>query len=365
MADHYGALPIPAPAPPANTPVGDPGLDIYAQFFAAVLNARAQDAWSAVQPPVTGLATVADGLVNPVVRTVLEHNPEEISFDEKQLPAIYLDRTGGGEPYWLAEDYRNTHDVWRLLWIFPTAQQYSQKQRNSFTNAIVKVLDRAIEQMRDPAFVYDTDPDPTARTTAAAPSAIKLAIASDTSDQVYSGGALNGATGGAVFTPARLPSVRVAGTVGDVIAGTVVEFTGLGADGEERVSRVEIDAIAGDYFGDWSLTQVTSIAQPAQSGTGATFTYGLAAFAGLGTFAQRLAMVQRINITSWKDRAVVIEMSPGDPSRTYDALEIQFAVTERLIPDLNLLDENADVRIQVPIAGTTGNAEILTTAQFS
>jgi hypothetical protein len=159
--------------------------------------------------------------------------------------------------------------------------------------------------------------------------------------------------------------MTVGGTVGDVIAGSVVEFVGLSANGDAITSRVEIDAAAGTYYGDWSLTQVTSIAQPAQSGTGATFTYGLAAFAGLGTFAQRLAAIQQIEIKSWKDRAVIIEMSPGDPSRAYDALEIQFAVTERLIPDLTLLDENADVRIQVPVAGSESNADLLVVAQFT
>ena len=77
MADTYGALPIPIPAPAAGRAVADPALDIMAAFFAAVLNARAQIAWSAVQPPVTGLSTQPSGLVNPVVRAseLIEKEP--------------------------------------------------------------------------------------------------------------------------------------------------------------------------------------------------------------------------------------------------------------------------------------------------
>lgn len=363
MADTYGALAIPIPAPAAGEAVADPALDIMGAFFAAVLNANAQTAWSAVQPPVRGLATVADGLVNPVVRTILEHNPEEIVFDEKQLPAIYLDRMGGEAPFWYAEDYRNTHDGWRLLWIFPTAQQYTQKQRNSFTNGIVKVLDRAIEALRDPAFVWPADTDPTAASTAASPTTIKLSVASNVAAQSYSGAALDGAIGGDAFTPARLPTVTIGGTVADILAGSVVTWTGLGSDATARTSRATLAAVAGVYYGDWALTQVDTIDVEAQTGGGATLTFGLGAFAGLGSIAMVLAGLQRIAIDAWKDRTIVIQMADGAPARTYNALEIMFKVTEKLTIDLDQFDDNA-ARVQVTQEGTVSNAEVYEEAQF-
>lgn len=365
MADTYGALAIPLPAPPAGGSVADPGLDVMAAFFAAVLNARAQVAWTAVQPPVTGLATQPNGVVNPIVRTILEHNPEMVVFDEKQLAAIYLDRVSGEEPFWLAEDYRNTHDVWRLLWVFPTAVQYTQRIRNSFTNGIVKVLDRAIEALRDPAFVWPGDPDATASSIAAAPTTIKTTVATAVTAQSYSGGALNGAIGGTAFTPSRLPSVTVGGTVTDVVEGSVVAFTGLGADGGARTSRIVLSAAAGVYTGDWALTQVVEVGVEAQAGTGATLALGLAAFVGLGSVAMVVAGLQQIKITGWKDRTLVIPMAEGAPARTYDALEVMFAVVECLHPDLGLFDAAEGVIMQIPAQDVEGNAEIFQEAEFT
>lgn len=365
MADTYGALAIPLPAPPAGGSVADPGLDVMAAFFAAVLNARAQVAWTAVQPPVTGLATQPNGLVNPVVRTILEHNPEQIVFDEKQLPAIYLDRVSGEEPIWLAEDYRNTHDVWRLWWVFPTAVQYTQRMRNSFGNGLVKVLDRAIEALRDPAFVWPGDPDATAATTAASAATIKTVVASSVVAQSYNGAALNGAIGGTAFAPPRLPSVTVGGMVASILAGSVVVFTGLGADGGARTSRVVLSAAAGVYYGDWALTRVTTVAVEAQAGALATLTFGLAAFTGLGSVAMVVAGLQQIKITAWKDRLLVIPMAEGAPARTYDAVEVMFAVTERLHFDLALFDDAEGVIVQIPAHDVEGNAEIFQEAQFT
>jgi hypothetical protein len=337
MADTYGGLAIPLAAPLAGDTVTDRALSIYARYFQAVLNARAPIAWQAVHPTVTGTMTP---LANPVVRTILTHDPREVSFDEKELPALYLDRTGGERPEWKAEDYRVAPDTWRLLWVFPAAVQAAQRLRNSITNGIVKAIDRAVERVRDPAFVDPNDPDPTAATIPAAPTAIKTAAASSTSAQSYTGAALNGTVGSNAFAPGLLPTVTVGGDPTGITPGSTVTFTGLGADGSPRTSVVTLSAATGTYYGDWLLTQATQIDTSPQASGAATLAFGLDGFAGLGTNAIVLAGVLEIEMKAWKDFPLVVPMADGNKPRTYAALEITFDVFERLVEDTSLLSDS-------------------------
>ena len=276
METTYGALQIPVQLPATGEEISDPAISLIANYCKALLNTYAQAAWSTVAPTVKGLTTAPNGLASPVVRAAFGHNPEEESFTEDALPALYLWRAKGAPAYYLAEDYRVSDETWTLLWLFRPAQQDARRIRQSFVNAVYKIIDDGIERQRDPVYVAATDTDPTAATTPAAPTTIKTAITSSTSAQTYSGAALNGAIGGTVFAPPQLPTVTVTGAS---CSGTV-EFTGLGGDGAERVSRVDL-AGTGTFAGDWDLTQITSIYVPAQAGTAATLTFGLAPDADL------------------------------------------------------------------------------------
>lgn len=337
MADLYGVEAIPLAAPTGTDAVADRAISLFGAYFSAVLNARAPLAWAAVAPAPTGTVTA---LTMPVVRTVLTHDPRKVSFSEAQLPAIYLDRTSGERPLWQVEDWRIVNDAWTMLWVFPPAVQATQRARNSITTGIVKVIDRAVEQCRDPAWVLTGDADTTAATVAALPTAIKTSIASAVTAQSYTGAALNGSIGAGAISPPRLPSVTVAGTAADVLADSVVTFTGTGADGTARASRVTLSAAAGTYYGDWTLAAVTSIDVAAQVGAGATFTFGLAAFTGLGSIPMVLAGLQSIAVRGWKDITFTLTME-GAPARTYEALEVTFDVVEELHPDTDALDNSA------------------------
>lgn len=347
MADLFGAEPIPLVAPAAEMDAADRAVSIFGDYFKTVLNARAPLAWAAVAPAPTGTVTT---LTMPVVRNVLTHDPRKVSFSEAQLPAIYMDRSGGERPFWQTEDWRIVNDTWTMLWVFPPAVQATQRARGSITTGIVKVLDRAVEQCRDPVWTLAGDTDTTAATVAALPAAIKTSVASAVTAQSYSGAALNGSVGAGAITPARLPSVTVAGTAGSVTADSTVTFTGTGADGTDRVSRVVLSAAVGTYYGDWPLAAVETVDVPAQTGVAATFTFGLSAFTGLGSIPMVLAGLQSIQTKGWKNITFTLAME-GAPSRTYEALEITFDVVEELYPDTDALD---NVSLDVGITYSDG-----------
>lgn len=352
-SDTYGALQIPVQAPPApGTEISDPAVTIVVQYLKACLIKYASAAWGTVAKTVV---TPAGTVKHPVVATSNGHNPVEESFTDIQLPALYLWRTKGERPFWLTEDWRITTDTWTLLYIFREATQDGRRIRQSFINAIVKIVDAMIEQERDPAYVASWDTDPLARDTAAVPDAIKTSIASSISAQTYSGAALNGATGGNAFVSPQVPTVTATGTGG---VGTV-EFTGIGSDGQPRISRVVMTGV-GTFVGDFELSQVTQIDVPDQADTGATFTFGLNGFTGLGTNVLVLGNLLDIEVASWTERIWTLPMNDvSGANRSYDALEISFTVQERWTRDgttIVPLDPNDTLYAQFPTDGSDNSS---------
>jgi len=157
MPDTFGAAPLPFDPPNGDAAgpdesVSDPLIDTTLAFFQAVINDAGAAAWQKVSP---GAALVAN------VRT---NDPEEIVFNEKDLPCLYLCRTGGDGPEWLAEDYLVSHDTLRLFWVFPPARQSFQAFRSQILNGITKALAAAVHLNRHPAWVDPGDTDPQAKT---------------------------------------------------------------------------------------------------------------------------------------------------------------------------------------------------------
>ena len=376
--DQYGGLPIPLLAPTSGAEVADPSVTIVANFLATVLNARAQVAYSAVVPPVAGLVTRPTPLANPVVRRVLTHDPEEEEFQESDLPAVYCWRKQGDRPYWLAEDYRVSEDEFVFLYVFQPAPQATRTLVQSFVNAVTKVVDRAIEQQRDPAYVAPGDPDPTAATTPPAQTAVKLPVSTATSDQTYSGAALDGSVGGAAFQPPQLPTVTVTGVAGQ----GVVEFTGVGADGNLRVSRVTLSGV-GTFSGDFHLTQINEIAVPAQR-AGGTLAFGLYGFVGLGTQVLILGDVRvanvagqqnpvsalmRLEVAKWRQYRWRREMAGASPTRGYPhTVEITLSTQERWFRYWPGPEPVIDIQTPVaspPAPGTADNADVREQGSFT
>lgn len=150
-------FPIAPPEPHADIfdkheALGDPALTRIVDFFQAVVNAQTKEAWHFANP--TQLP----------VETAFTHNPNKVVFNTRYLPAFFLYRLGDGEEERLSEDSILTHNVLRLLWVFPTAGQSERKRHSPFVNAVVKSLKWAIENGRHPDYVLAGDPDPLAVT---------------------------------------------------------------------------------------------------------------------------------------------------------------------------------------------------------
>jgi len=376
--DQYGGLPIPLQVPTVGSEVADPSVSIVAAYAAAVLNAHAQAAYGSVVPPVSGLVTRPTPFANPVVRKFFTRDPGEEEFQESDLPAIYCWRQEGDRPYWMAEDYRVAEDHLILQYWFQPAPQASRTLVQSFVNGVVKVLDRAIEQMRDPVFVAPGDPDPTAATTPPNPSAFVTPTSTSTAAVVITGAGLDGAVGGAVFAPPQLPTVTITGVAGQGI----VEFVGLGTDGKLRISRVAMSG-SGTFAGDFQLQQVQQIIVPPQL-AGGTVSFGLYGFAGLGTQILilgdvRVANVEarqipisalmRLEIAKWRQFRRKLDMAGGSPQRGYPhTVELTLNTQERWFRYFPGPSPVVDVQIPAatpPAPGTADNADLRDEALFT
>ncbi len=143
MSDTYGRLTLPVVVP-------DACLSILLDYFKAFLNANARAAWQAVCPGKL-----------PVEAT-FSHHPERDGFNDNKLPALFLYREESRSFDDVAVDWRVAESGLLLLWVFPPAPQDKQRQRVAMTNAVVKLLDVAIERGRDPSYVVPLDTDRTA-----------------------------------------------------------------------------------------------------------------------------------------------------------------------------------------------------------
>lgn len=144
--DTFGGITLPIPAPTAGQPVSDPFLYYATAYLQAVVNAKGTAAWQAVKP---------GGLP---ISTVFTHDPEQVVFNERTLPALYMWREGSTKtPEWIGEDILVQYDRIRILWVFPNDQQANRRIREPIVNGLVKLIIYAIEIGRDPAWVVPGD----------------------------------------------------------------------------------------------------------------------------------------------------------------------------------------------------------------
>lgn len=151
MGDIAGALELPVPT--TDTPVGDPLLATLAEFFAAVLNAKAASAWGTVAPGETAVAAT------------FTRDPADVEFNDRQLPALFLWRSEIGEDHWIAQDWLIRPSTLSFLLAFRSVPSSRQKLREPFVNAIRSCLSLAIEfDGREPTWIVPGDTDPLALT---------------------------------------------------------------------------------------------------------------------------------------------------------------------------------------------------------
>jgi len=315
--DVYGALRMPQAALAAGEVAGDPGLGVVADYLKAFLNSRPNVAWQ----------TVAPG--QPVVRTALTHDPEELAFNEKDLPALYLHRTRGVAE-WMAEDYRVMRDEIKAVWVFPPVPQAHQRLRGRISSAVAKAIDAALERCRFPGWVHSAD--------LADIDGIRLSAATSTSAANYVDVDLDGAVGSAALKSPRFITATASVASGAyALADILVE--GVDEDGE-YVSDLLTPLSAN---GGWTLTgtipisQVTRIAVPAQALTTGALSFGhtedeQALLEGSLVALHAGLMSLRMAAPGWAESTLQIRIrgvGTTIETRPYETVEVTLAAEER------------------------------------
>ncbi len=329
MADTWGGVSLPVAVPSGAEALGDRALWIVGDYLKACLNAFGSTAWASVMAG------------KPACGAVYLHDPRDYGFVETYLPAIFLYRREGrtGEvAAFDGQDILEDASFWTLLYVFPPAQQAIQDRRDTFANAVHKVVAAAIERYRDTSFVATGDADNQAGTTAAAPTSIKLQFATSTSQQVFTGAALNGAIGVGNIDPRRPITVTLGGTVGSFTNGSTIVVEGIDVVGQPITNTLTIDtgAIPGTLTGGNDFASVTKVTVAAQAGTAGTIQVGTGSFAGKGSLYLEKAGLQGLTVAGWKAIDLTIPMKAPAPPRTYFAVEITLAAIEQLDLDLTL-----------------------------
>lgn len=154
MSDFYGALQV--PAPPSDDPPGqasgDPFLDTLVAFLMAAINADLKDLWASIHP-----ATIKPHAEPLPICFTFTHDPDEASFSENQLPALYAWRADEAQHKDWTQDWAKAISNVSLLWIPPLAQQEHRRIRQPFRNAFTKALHKNLYLGRNEAWIVQGD----------------------------------------------------------------------------------------------------------------------------------------------------------------------------------------------------------------
>ena len=151
MSDFFGDLQFPVQVPGATDSVHDPALDKIGAYLAACLNANLNASWGAVNPG------------QPFVKVVQTNSPSDSTFNEKDLPALFLWRNAMNNEQ-TTDDWTEVISDVTLLWVPQNAVQAKRSLRSPGVNGFTKVVTRALELGRTPAWIDAGDTDPTAAT---------------------------------------------------------------------------------------------------------------------------------------------------------------------------------------------------------
>lgn len=326
MADLYGATAVPLAV---TTPAGDPALRDIADYCQAVLNTYASTAWVALEPAHT-----------QVVRNAFTHDPRPAhhEFNANDLPALYVFRERGtfGD---FSQSIRRAEDAATMLWVFPAAPPPKQTVRSALAPGIMRMLDTLLERGRDPSWTKATDSDVTAPAIAADPDAIKLAFATSTSPQTYSGAALDGIVGDDVMNPRRALTLTQAAAVGAYSTDPVTVTYETWSGGEATVTFTPTVNGGVVHTMTSEAKRAVSASFPAQPGIFGTWQLGTAARSGRGSVLLQTAKLRELRMLDWKVEQVVIQVKDADGrtsfSMPYQAVSAQLRLREDLVVDLS------------------------------
>lgn len=154
MSDHYGSLSFPIQAPASGSSVADPALDYIAKYLQACLNAQMGTAWAVVDPGV-----------NPVRKFVQSYQTQSTgdTFNDRDLPCLYVWR-GSITNDKVSDDWVEVTTDVTLTWVPQNADQAKRSLREPGVNGLHKIVSRALQLGRSPAWIDPADPDPIALT---------------------------------------------------------------------------------------------------------------------------------------------------------------------------------------------------------
>lgn len=146
MGHTVGSMLLPVPVPATETEsIGDPAIDLVAEFFETTLKHWLKDAWGSKAPG------------EPIIRTVIKHDPEETAFAAKDLPTLCLWRDEDDEPSKYTDTSHEVSGMLRILWVAPPTTQGRQGNRHPFFVSFKNCIYTAIHEERDPSWVKAGD----------------------------------------------------------------------------------------------------------------------------------------------------------------------------------------------------------------
>lgn len=153
MADRFGALEFPVPAPGADESLSDPCLDTVLRCLVAVMNeGPLAQAWALAAPKTP-----------KPVNQAYAGDPDLTNWGASDLPALFLWRTNRGASSWIADDYMMASDALSLVWCFPKATRDLKGRLDNVVNAITKLLAVVVHEGRHPAWIDTGDTEPQAQ----------------------------------------------------------------------------------------------------------------------------------------------------------------------------------------------------------
>jgi hypothetical protein len=168
MSNSIGSMLLPVPAPAPEEALGDPAIDILADFFETVLTADLKSAWE------------SRVLNEPVVRRVYKYNPEEADFCTDDLPLLCVWRDDDNSPRKSMDVHTEIDANFMVLWIPPPADQQNLSSRHPFFSAFDHCMAHAVQMERHPAWkhpseVTSTNPDTVAEANAYGSNVLRMA----------------------------------------------------------------------------------------------------------------------------------------------------------------------------------------------
>lgn len=316
--DTFGAITLPIGSPSAGESVADPALDVLLSFCKAVLNAEVSTAWG----------TRAAG-ETPIVRETFPHNPEDVDFVDRDVPALFLYRDGGGTYEDDGIDIQRENSVLRLRWVFPPSPQTKQSTRTPILSGIGKALAPAISAGRHRSWVVDSD--------LADDDALRLAAATSTSSQTISGAGFDGALAGQGIHAARPISITTSASIGAYNTTDPIAVTFILKDGDEFTENVYLtNANGGETVATiWSAAIEVSVEIPAQLTTAGTIAIGYADSpeVDFGSLVKRFAGLSRLELVGpGRPNTLTISVRDGETMR-YPTIDFDLRIQEILTID--------------------------------